>query len=464
MRLTTVARMEMSAGQVHVFEVLTAPAPGAHPNGHSASFDQARHAGDGSRPGSWLAVSFSAPPVGLGRIGDAWRKVIDRHGTLRTVLREEPQARSASLGTPRVVRAHDIVITGGYWRRFGDGVADPRELLRTLFDVACEPFGTPSYRLTVVTHDDGTRTVVIGLDHSHGDAWSLLILVRDMLAELAVSEDRDGSTTGVSKGRGQREHKAVPSFAEHTQELARRPTAPAQVRNAWARILADGDGLMPRFPLDLGDISSPRDEVVEVIDVLDAEGIHALEEVAKDLGVRLFPLTVSVLVRANRQMDAGALRAVFPVHSRRGPADNRGKWADSVGWFITNSVLECDSTDPLECASAVSEAISLGSHALEPLLRPWGGMPKTPGMFALSWLDNRRLPVQVPQEARPQHVSAWIKTDGVMAWFVLNDDGMRLRVRYPQTPEACQTVGAWSALVTEGLRELATTSEMTAKV
>ena len=42
-----------------------------------------------------------------------------------------------------------------------------------------------------------------------------------------------------------------------------------------------------------------------------------------------------------------------------------------------------------------------------------------------------------------------------MAWFVLTNDGMRLRVRYPQTPEACQTVGTWSQLVTEGLRELA---------
>ena len=72
MRLTTVARMDISAGQVHVFETTVAPAPGAHPDGHAASFDQARHAGAGSRPGSWLAVAFAVPPVGLGRIGDAW--------------------------------------------------------------------------------------------------------------------------------------------------------------------------------------------------------------------------------------------------------------------------------------------------------------------------------------------------------------------------------------------------------
>jgi|UPI000834AAB1 hypothetical protein len=447
--------MDISAGQVHVFETTVAPAPGAHPDGHAASFDQSMHAGAGTRPGSWLAVSFCIPPVGLGRIGDAWRRVIDRHGTLRTVLTQDPASRSAPPGSPTLVRTHDIIVTGGQWRRVGDGSEDPRKVLRELFDATCEPFGLPSYRMTVVAHDDGTRTAVIGLDHCHGDAWSLLVLVRDMLAFLGVGEEAGvGRSTELSADSPVRLRPSVPSFADHTRELERRPTAPDEVRNRWARIMADGGGLMPRFPLTLGDVSAPRDEVVEVVDVLDADGVAALESVAHDAGVRLLPLTVSVLVQVNHLMDAGPLRAVFPVHSRRGPEGDRRKWADSVGWFITNSVLECDSADPLDCDAAVSDAIGLGSHPLEPLLRPWGGMPKTPGMFALSWLDNRRLPVQVPAEAHPQHVSAWIRTDGVMAWFVLNSDGMRLRVRYPQTPEACETVGSWSRLVVERLRAL----------
>ncbi|WP_297007402.1 hypothetical protein [uncultured Corynebacterium sp.] len=435
-----------------MFETTVAPAPGAHPDGHAASFDQARHAGAGSRPGSWLAVAFTVPPVGLGRIGDAWRKVIDRHGTLRTVLQEDAATRTSPPGSPRSVRVHDIVVTGGQWRRIGDAGQDPRRVLRELFDAACDPFGVPSHRLTVTTHADGTRTAVIGLDHSHGDAWSLLVLVRDMLAFLGVGEHEG---VDLVDGAVPELRESVPSFADHTRDLERRPTAPVEVRNRWARIMADGGGQMPRFPRPLGEVSTPRDEVVEVIDVLDADGVEALERVAAKAGVRLLPLAVSVLVGVNHRTGAGALRAVFPVHSRRGPAEDRQRWADSVGWFITNSVLECDSTDPLECDAAVSDAISLGAHPLEPLLRPWGGMPRTPGMFALSWLDNRRLPVQVPAAAHPQHVSAWIRTDGVMAWFVLNDDGMRLRVRYPQTPEACQAVGTWSRLVTEGLRRLA---------
>jgi hypothetical protein len=440
--------MELSAGQVTVFEPTTAPAPGAHPDGHVASFDQARHAAAGDRPGSWLAVSFRVPPVGLGRVGDAWRRVIDRHGTLRTVLRDDgPDAATGAA----LIRTHDIVVTGGQWRRVGDGTEDPRTVLRSYFDETCRPFGEPSYRLTVVDHGDGQRTAVIGLDHCHGDAWSLLVLVRDMLAFLGSGEEDGESAVGVAA--------QVPAFAEHTRALEVRPTAPDEVRNRWAQIMADGDGQMPVFPLDLGDISAPRDEVVEVVDVLDAAGVARLEKVAERSGVRLLPLAVSVLVQVNHDMGAGAVRAVFPVHSRRGPEEDRRKWSDSVGWFITNSVLEADSTDPVVCSGAVGDAITLGSHPLEPLLRPWGGMPQTPGMFALSWLDNRRLPVQVPAEARPQHVSAWIRTDGVMAWFVLNPDGMHLRVRYPGTPEACAAVGEWARRVTDGLRELADSAD-----
>ncbi|MGV0870100.1 hypothetical protein [Corynebacterium kalidii] len=425
MRLTTVAAMELPAGQVHVFDMTVAVSPDpAHPT--AASFDQARHAAAGTRLGTWMAVAFVVPPVGRGRLAAAWHRLVQRHGTLRTVLRDDGDG----------IRVHPVVVTGGRWRHVGDGTDDPRAVLRRVFDRACAPFAAPSHRLAVVEHADGTCTAVIGLDHSHTDAWSLLVLVRDMLAALGGAGDLP----------------PVPSFAAHTRALEALPPAPDHVRDRWRGIMDRGDGGMPVFPLSLGDVSEPRDEVVEVIDVLDAAGLGRLEQVAARRGVRLLPLTVSVLTQVNRDMHAGALRAVFPVHSRRGPADDPDRWAGSVGWFITNSVLECDSTDPQACATAVRDAVALGAYPLAPLLRPWGGMPATPGMFALSWLDNRRLPVQVPAEARPRHVSAWIRTDGVMAWFVLNDDGMHLRVRCPDTPSAVANVGEWARRVAAGLR------------
>ena len=78
-------------------------------------------------------------------------------------------------------------------------------------------------------------------------------------------------------------------------------------------------------------------------------------------------------------------------------------------------------------------------------------MPAGPGMFAISWLDTRRLP---PVEATLgiQYVSAVIETDGVMIWFIVNDDGLHLRCRYPDTPEARSNVTAWLDRVEAALR------------
>ena len=65
-------------------------------------------------------------------------------------------------------------------------------------------------------------------------------------------------------------------------------------------------------------------------------------------------------------------------------------------------------------------------------------------MFAVSWLDLRRLPVRVDAAGLDaQYVGASIRTDGVMLWFVTDTSGIHLRCRYPDTPEARQSVGAW---------------------
>lgn len=86
-------------------------------------------------------------------------------------------------------------------------------------------------------------------------------------------------------------------------------------------------------------------------------------------------------------------------------------------------------------------------------MRPYGGMPAAPGMFAMSWLDHRRLPVAVDDALEPQHVSAVIRTDGVMIWFVVNERGLHLRCRYPDTPEARMTMPIWLEAIVAGMRE-----------
>ncbi|MFC9786332.1 GNAT family N-acetyltransferase [Rhodococcus sp. NPDC127528] len=415
MRLTNVAHLRLPFGRLLGYDVSVGRPGRSLP----VSFDQRRHVGAGDRAGSWMALSFRlSEPVPADELAAAWLSVIARHGTLRSVFVPGED------GEPRL---HEVEILPGDWAEHsiapGQAVNDA---LREVLDRACSPYSRPSHRLCVLETAVGP-TVVVAADHSHVDMWSMLVIARDLLAALAA----------VQEGRAPSLPPA-PAFAEHTRALRDRPAAPDDVRRRWTAVLAAGGDVMPRFPLSLG-AATLQQERVEVRDVLDVDGSAAFSAQARDEGVSTLALVVSAMTDVTRELAGTPLRAVFPVHSRYDAT-----WHDSVGWFITNSVLESTDPDPRASAEAVKEAVRMGSWPLEDVLRPWGGMPEAPGMFAISWLDLRRLPVRVDATGlEAQYVGATIRTDGVMLWFILDESGLHLRCRYPDTPEARRHVGTW---------------------
>lgn len=438
MRLTNVSQMHVLAGDLYTCQLQLRDSPQDNaqeaPGELPVSFDQRRHVGCGNRPGSWMAVSFRLPAhTDRDLIATAWEHVLTRHGTLRSVF--------SHAGEAAELRLNAVGLSDPQWTALGSGLDQDQmpAVLREHFDTVCQPFAAPSHRLCVIEPSEDTRPqVIIGADHSHVDAWSLLVLIRDLSS--CVEQLRRGlEPTGQLP--------QALDFAEHTAELEARDPAPAQVINRWREILQAGDGWMPTFPLPLGDLTTVVPEVVEVRDVVDQRELQLLESYAQAAGVRLIAVAVSVMTRLADQLAGQPLRTVFPVHSRYDP-----RWNDSVGWFITNSVLENDDDSPQASYEAVREAVKLGSHALGPIMAPYGGMPQSPGMFAMSWLDHRKLPLQVPDEAEPQHVSAVIETDGVMIWFVVNETGMHLRCRYPDTQQARSSMRTWLAGLVYGLR------------
>lgn len=451
MRLTSVARMQTQTGRVSSFSLTADPPaePLAPEDQLPISFDQARHVGFGSRPGSWMAVAIQLPTAAdQAQIAAAWMAVIARHQTLRTVFthsgsvqhRSVNQDPGTDLSEPELLLT-EMTVHPGCWETLAEeaSAAEVRETLRRHFDDVCEPFAAPAHRLCVVETPERTPQVIIGADHSHVDAWSLLVLARDLTACLA--DLQAGRPVGADLPVAQ-------PFAAHTAMLEQRPAASAELTARWREIIRAGGEVMPTFPLPLGDLSVPREEVVEIHDVVDAQELAQLEDYAASHQVRLLAVAVSVLTRLALQDSGQPLRTVFPVHSR-----DTDQWFDSVGWFITNAVLENDDPGLQASKAAVREAIRLGSTPMEPIMRPYGGMPAAPGMFAMSWLDHRRLPVAVDDALEPQHVSAVIRTDGVMIWFVVNERGLHLRCRYPDTPEARMTMPIWLEAIVAGMRE-----------
>lgn len=373
-----------------------------------------------------MALSFRLPaPTPRESIADAWLAVVAQHGTLRSAF-----APGAD-GDPVL---HEIEIGPGGWveHEVGPGQA-VNDALRDVLDKACSPYRRPSHRLCVL-ETAAALTVVIAADHAHVDMWSMLVIARDLLSAL------DAGKAGAAP-------MPAPAFVEHTQALLDRDAAPDRVRQRWEDIIEDSGGVMPRFPLSLG-APEPHRERVEVRDVFDVDDAAAFAAQARDDGVSTLARAVVAMTAVTREVASTALRAVFPVHSRF--EDN---WHDSVGWFITNSVLESDLAEPQAAAAAVKEAVQLGAWPLADVLAPWGGMPVGPGMFAISWLDLRRLPVRIDSVGLDAHyVSAATDTDGVMLWFILDESGLHLRCRYPDTPEARANVGGWLDLLVARLQ------------
>ncbi|KXP02131.1 GNAT family N-acetyltransferase [Tsukamurella tyrosinosolvens] len=414
MRLTNVAHLRLPFGRLYGYDVAASEPGAALP----VSFDQARHVSGGDRPGSWMALSFRLPdPVPREQLASAWLAVIARHGTLRT----------AFLPGPDGPTLHEISVRPGNWveHAIGPGQA-VNDALRDVLDDACSPYRRPAHRLCVLETAAGP-TVIVAADHSHTDMWSMLVIARDLLA--ALEDVRAGRAPSTE---------VVPPFVDHTRALADRPAAPEDVRRRWAEIITASGGVMPLFPLPLGTPEAHR-ERVEVRDVFGTDEVAAFAAAAREAGVSTLSATVAALTRVTLDLAGAPLRAVFPVHSRYDET-----WHDSVGWFITNSVLDSPSAEPAAAAEAVKEAVRLGSWPLADVLEQWGGMPEAPGMFAISWLDLRRLPVRVDAtRLDAQYVGATIRTDGVMLWFILDEAGLHLRCRYPDTLEARANVGAW---------------------
>ncbi|WP_232318025.1 condensation domain-containing protein [Neomicrococcus aestuarii] len=383
------------------------------------SFDQKRHVGIGDRPGSWMALAFRlSAPVDREHLAAAWEAVVATHGTLRTAFVPGDD------GAPLL---REVTLGQGSWVEHDISAGQTMNLaLQSVLDENCRSYAKPSHRLCVIETADGPA-LVVAADHSHVDMWSMLLIVRDLLDALAQ----------VQQGEQPR-IKDVPAFAEHTQALLDRPAAPEEIHRRWREVIEAGGGAMPRFPLSVGSPGVQPERVV-VRDVLDRAGLEAYSARARQYGVSALALTISAMTSTTRELADSPLRAVFPVHSRY-----EERWHDSVGWFITNSVLESDDPAPAACAAAVKESLRLGSHPLAEIMKPWSGMPAVPGMLAISWLDMRRLPVSInSRDIDAQYISAGIRTDGVMVWFITDNAGIHLRCRFPDTPEARKNVGAW---------------------
>ncbi|SFB36803.1 Condensation domain-containing protein [Amycolatopsis marina] len=395
----------------------------------------AARAADGRcAPGVWLALAFDLPgrldPVALDATFAYW---IRRHETLRSGFRgtrEDPER--------FVVPKAEVALIPGDVHHF-TSAPGLRAHLRSRLDEVCDPLSWPGFVLAAIVRSTGF-TVFCGFDHRNVDGYSLAIAVHEL------------ATIYLALSAGEPlELPAAGSFIEYCAlENARQPPGPddpAMIR--WGRFLDACGGTTPAFPLQLGVRPGfPRPQTTSCRRLLDRSAVAGFEALCRKLGGSVFTGVLAAAALALRRRGAGGdIRLVTPMHTRTDP-----RWAHTIGWLTTVAPLTlCAREDRFAMAlrSAVAEfraAREAGADRMPVVLPALGDRFRRTrdDVFMVSYTDYRGLRgSEQHAPRRAQHISNVTVADDAQFWVSRTHEGLFLRARYPDTPEAHQNVAAF---------------------
>lgn len=387
--------------------------------------DAARRAGDG--PGHWLACAFDLPaPVELDRLRAAVSALIARHQTLRSGF--HPGAD----GPTRFVVSGVEVST-----RPTRHCPDVRAALTTRLSEICRPLSWPSSLFALIPRADGA-SVFCGFDHRDVDGYSLALITHELRQTY----------------RGRAVRPVTGGFLDHREWEDSTPTRSSTRALAvagWTRLLAEGAGSPPTFPLPLG-LPRGRRVAQRTTDrpMLDVHAAARLERRCRAAGAGVLAGLLSAVGLAVRRLGAAPrLGVCVPVNSRRDP-----RWENSIGWFVTNIPVlfavspEFDET--LESAAvAVREALTYAAVPLSHVLEQCDFQRRRDDIFMISYLDYRRCPgAENHVSDRAYHLSAVTTADDAQFWFYRTHEGIFLRSRYPGTPTGDRVLTAFQDTLT----------------
>lgn len=401
------------------------------------SFNQANHirthqrpptpeeSPDTGRTGGWLAgiveVCGASPPVPT-RLAMAVGRLLSEHDALRARLRLHPNG-----AVHQDVFGPDQVSVAATATRPVTGAQ-----VRTLLDTRCNARDTPGVWFAVLDH-----RVIVGIDHAHGDALTIDLMLRRLVQLYAdpTAAPRPGHSY-LNRCRAEAE----------SDDAADHPALAG-----WHDFFAATGGTVPTFPLPLGygaqgqhrrsdEVDSnilPARKKTVVVDLLDTSA-------AQSLGRRPFATLLATLADTVAALGGPrSLAAMIPVHTR---GDTNSGWHETAGWLVTNAPVIVPAGDAPGAAEALRNAISLAAVPLPLVLAEC--RPRLPDgdLFMVSYLDYRKCGPSLPGA---QHISSEGRTSDIQLWFSRHHDGLDLRVRYPDTAAAADIIRSMIC----GLRE-----------
>lgn len=398
---------------------------------------------------SWLGAAFEiAGRLDAEAFGRAVRGWIDRHEGLRSHA-AVPAGEGALLR--RTLTPGRVRVTA---RRHGyrTSGAENFEHLRALFDDCTSPTSWPAFVFATVEPPDRERgfTVYFAADHAVVDGYSVVLVAQEIAA--LYRGEGDGTPPDLLPVGSYLDFGALERAAAADLDA----THPAV--DLWRAVLDDGDGHLPEFPLDLGDLPEvPLAQRGLSAWVLDADAAEAFAVTCRKIGHGVFAGTLACLALTGADLaDTDRFRAVTPMHTRHGAG-----WAGSVGWFVGIGPISFEVGGATSFAEVLRRASS-GVEAAKPAaLVPFERIGEVLGTtarprFVVSFMDVRFVPAAArwpewnARALRSEHCA-----NDVYIWVNRTPQGVNIAARYPATDDATAAVHRYLARLRHLMSEVA---------
>ncbi|MGP4046505.1 condensation domain-containing protein [Streptomyces sp. 2A115] len=454
MRMTDLQRCEIRPGRLvewTLHPTTVEAATGLPDDSRPPSYVQESHVRtarsvreDGLFVPTWSGTAFDIPgQVDLDVLQDALQAWTLRHETLRSGFRwSDDEMRRFTLDADAVVLHREDI---------GDFPEAPLLIryLQDRFDIVADALTWPNFIFTAVVRDAGTSVYMV-FDHSNVDAYSIYRIAAE-IHELyaAFLEGRAADTKPVA---------SYIDFCATERTNADQIDDTHAIVDRWREFVAQCDGKLPNFPVDLGlDPEGPLPTQKFIHEMLvDDTAAAAFEAYCRPYGGSLTGILAATALIVREISGQQVYRTVVPFHTRV-----KSQWSDSVGWFVGGAPIEIPVAQAPDFDSALAmvraalrENRSLARMPIARVLRLLGSdfRPTSPDLYSIvSFADARG----IPGSDRWQDLKAYglIRVsygDQVCAWTTRLREGLQLACRYPDTDVAYKNM----RLYVERLREL----------
>jgi hypothetical protein len=318
------------------------------------------------------------------------------------------------------------------------GIMTPPQIRKLLLDTP-DPLQWDCFTFGIIQGDD-RFTVYIAIDHLRADGMSAGVIFLDI--QTTYFTTLQGTPPAVTPGASYRD------YCSNQRAFTASLDDDSPQIQSWRAFLAANGGVLPEFPLELGEATADTPGSIDVFDLIDEEQGQRFESACRAAGARFSGGVFACAALAEHRLTGAATYfGLTPFDNRRDPA-----YATAVGWlasFVPLAIPTADASFDEVVTSAQTSFdanTALGPvpyyHLLE-MSDPSSGPLSVPDrpVPMLSYIDIRKLPFSDYWDGL--RIGIWGDnrlSEAVCMWVNRMRDRTQLVVAYPGTSVARESV------------------------